>query len=105
MLTPDEIDEWFLPDWASGVANGDYTKPNASLPTRDGRKTGNAVMVGLSDKQWPNAPITYVIATDAGNILRVNLNELRELFHPPVYVMTNLLSTHVEALEKDTTNG
>ena len=99
MITQDDIDAFLLPEWASGRTDGDYTHPNASLPTKDGRRTGNAVLIGLSDRQWPDAAITYKIVTDAGNILRVNENELKELFHPPVFIMKTLLPAHIKALE------
>jgi len=105
MITQDDIDTFELPEWAKTKAQGDYTLPNASLPTRDGRATGNAVLIGLSDRQWEDALITYVVVTDAGNILRLNINELKELFYPPKWVMTDLLPAHIKALKEETING
>ncbi|MCA1807003.1 MAG: hypothetical protein LC687_04000 [Actinobacteria bacterium] len=90
-----------MPEWAKAKAEGDYTLPNASLLTRDGRVTGNSVLVGLSNRQWPDAAVTYLIVTDAGTILRLNLNELKEMFYPPEWVMKNLLPAHIKALEKE----
>ena len=101
MITQDDIDAFEMPEWAKAKAEGDYTLPNAALPTRDGRRTGNAVLVGLSDRQWENALITYLVVTDAGNILRLNINELKELFYPPEYVMTELLLSHIQALQSE----
>lgn len=99
MITQDDIEAFQMPEWASGHAGGNYTALHAALPTKDGRRTGNAVMVGLSDRQWEQAAITYKVVTDAGNILRVNENELKELFHPPEYLMRTLLPAHIKALE------
>lgn len=99
MITQDDIDAFALPEWASDRTDGDYTHPNAALPTKDGRRTGNAVLIGLSDRQWENTAVTYKIVTDAGNILRVNENELKELFNPPEFIMRTLLPAHIKALE------
>lgn len=101
MLTGEEIEEWPMPDWAKAKANEDYTFPNASLPTRDGRATGNAVVIGLSERQWENSDLTYKIVTDAGNILRLTESEMKQLFYPPEWVMKNLLITHLKALENE----
>lgn len=96
---PDPLLE--IPHWAKSKALGDYTLPNAALPTRDGRRTGNAVLIGLSERQWKDQPLTYVVVTDAGNILKVTLNEMTELFHPPEWVMTSLLPQHIAALQME----
>ena len=85
-----------LPPWARCLANEDYTLPNAALPTRDGRRTGNAVNVGGIISLNPDP--TFLVVTDAGNLIRCTLNEMKELFHPPQYVMENLLPAHKEAL-------
>lgn len=101
MISADDIEAFQMPDWASGHAGGMYTALHAALPTKDGRRCGNAVMVGLSDRQWEQAPITYKVVTDAGNIMRLNENELKELFHPPEYLMRTLLPAHIMALEME----
>lgn len=101
MITQDDIDAFMLPEWAKSVSNGDFTVPNTALWTKDGRHCGNAVMIGLSDRQWEQAPITYKVVTDAGTIMRLNENELKELFHPPQYVMEYLLPAHIRALEME----
>lgn len=100
MITQDDIDAFEMPEWAKAKAEGDYTLPNAQLPTRDGRRTGNGVTIGLSDRQWENSATTYLVVTDAGNILRLTENEMKELFHPPEYVMTDLLPAHINALKE-----
>ncbi|AGH07427.1 hypothetical protein SUFG_00060 [Sulfitobacter phage phiCB2047-B] len=98
-LTDAEVEEEFLPHWARCAVFGDYTHPNASLPTRDGRVTGNAVMIGMADKQLGYLT-TYLIVTDAGHIIRPNKNELKEMFHPPKWSMEKLLPAHTRALEE-----
>lgn len=84
-----------LPPWASSRATGGYTDLMASLPTKDGRLTGNAVIVWRGTRY--GIDVTQVV-TDAGNSLYLTDNELVELFHPPVYVMASLLPAHREAL-------
>ena len=101
MITQEDIDAFEMPEWAKAKALGNYTLPNAALPTCDGRKTKNAVLVGLSDRQWPEMATIYLIVTDAGNILRCTENKMKELFHPPEWVMTNLLPSHIQALQQE----
>lgn len=101
MITQDDIDAFEMPEWAKAKALGDYTLPNAALPTKDGRRTGNAVTIGLSDRQWEGMATIYLIVTDAGNILRCTQNEMKELFHPPEYVMAALLPAHIKALQDE----
>lgn len=74
-----------LPEWATGLAKGEYVK-NALLATRDGRRHGNARIVGI---EWKDG-LGYVFRciTDAGNAINYTLNELKEGFHPPVYIGT-----------------
>ena len=79
-----------LPPWAAGKASG-YTDAGAVLPTRDGRKIGNATL--LHQRVEPCATVigfrpidSYVVVTDAGNFVRLTLAELRELFHEPEWV-------------------
>ncbi|AID16862.1 hypothetical protein vBDshPR2C_47 [Dinoroseobacter phage vBDshPR2C] len=92
-------DQILLPHWAKGLAHGDYTLPNAALPTRDGRATGNAVTVGGVTSLNPDP--TFLVVTDAGNLIRCTLNEMKELFYPPEYVMEDLLPAHKEALLRE----
>jgi hypothetical protein len=49
--------------------------PGKLLPTKDGRKIGNAVVV-TSD-----APDRWLLETDFGNTLRLSYSELDSLFH------------------------
>lgn len=69
-----------LPPWAIGEALGDYTLPGALLPTRDGRRTGNAILV--KEKRHG----TFFVVTDSGNYLLMTLEEMKQLFYPPKWV-------------------
>lgn len=84
-----------LPQWASGLAEGDYTKQYAALPTRDGRRIGNAVNAYSETR---HGHLCYCVITDVGNILWCSENEMKELFYPPKFVMLSLLPVHNRAL-------
>ena len=88
----------FLPEWARCPAHGNYAKTLAALPTRDGRRSGNAVVIGESDRQWPGVPTIYLVVTDAGNVMRLTLNEMSAMFYPPEYIMLQMLEAHTDAL-------
>lgn len=92
-----------LPDWAAKAAYNDYTALKAALPTRDGRRCGNAVNVGLTPTFNPD--FTYKIVTDAGNILKCTERELEQLFYPPKFIMEDLLPAHKMALEMEDIYG
>lgn len=86
-----------LPEWASGLAKGDYTKQYAALPTRDGRRTGNAVNAYSETR---HGHLCYCVITDAGNIMWCSENEMKDLFYPPEFIMFSLLPAHNRALMK-----
>lgn len=75
-------DDYPLPEWAISYATS-YMEVGAALPTKDGRRTGNATIVSLE-----NSPIGQlaVVVTDAGNEMRLTELELAELFHPPIFI-------------------
>jgi hypothetical protein len=77
--------ESLLPEWAVGRARGELVE-GAQLPTRDGRRMGNAhilkVVPGLKDMPSLN----YLILTDAGNTLVFSESELHAQFYPPEYI-------------------
>lgn len=84
----DEInfEDFPLPDWAeAAIQKGvdPYLVERAQLMTRDGRRTGNAVIrkVELLTK-W-----VITVVTDMGNELALTRREAEELFFEPVYVM------------------
>lgn len=81
-----------LPPWAKGYADGDYTKIGAVLPTRNGNFVSNAVLMyecqsgryvdGNSTRIMP----VYTVITDAGSLLELTISELKDSFHPPIYI-------------------
>lgn len=89
----DEVDDIvdpsfdYLPEWAERkIALGEdgYRCLHAQLMTRDGRRSGNAVIAEFgADTEAANA----VVRTDMGNEMVLNQMELEELFYPPVYIM------------------
>lgn len=72
-----------LPPWAIGKAKG-FDDIGAQLCTKDGRKMGNAIVVGTKTAINMDA---LVIITDAGNMLTLTERELRESFHEPVWLL------------------
>jgi hypothetical protein len=82
----EEKDEYqdLLPHWATGFAGGVWQK-GAQLQTRDGRNTGNAVILSSEierhgHKYWP-------VLTDAGTEINFTTRELEDLFWPPQWLM------------------
>lgn len=76
-----DIDIDMLPEWAIDRCNGDYMRLGAVLPTRDGRRTGNATVIDIDMSRELATCIT-----DVGNIMRLNRDELKELFWPPDFI-------------------
>ncbi len=70
-----------LPRWAVGLAKGSLVM-GAQLPTRDGRRMGNAHIVDIDETLHGDM---YTILTDAGNYLALCRAEVEELFYPPKY--------------------
>lgn len=90
--------EDYLPEWAEArVGPGSYMEINASLPTRDGRRTGNAMT--FSHFLSRGEPCVRVV-TDAGNILVLNWAELKELYYPPEFLMREPLPAAKAAIER-----
>lgn len=71
------------PEWAAGRAAG-YADIGAVLPTRDGRRCGNAIVVSIAETEG-GIPVFATIITDAGNTMKLSAAELEELFWPPVW--------------------
>lgn len=73
----------YLPEWAERkVAPGEdgYLCVHAQLMTRDGRRSGNAVIRRVLGGN-------FTVLTDMGNEMTMNHMELEEYFYPPVYIM------------------
>lgn len=75
-----------LPHWAVSSNDGAY-KAGAQLPTKDGRRVGNAVIaeeiVGMSGT-------CFVVITDAGSYLVLTPNELEELYYPSEFIVRDI---------------
>ena len=87
-MTEEEMMEGPLPPWAIDRARG---KPvlGAQLPTRDGRRCGNAHIVDIAEPgegEWSMGQPVYHLLTDAGSEMRMTFSEMREQFYPPVWV-------------------
>lgn len=89
-LTDREIQELIdaqLPPWVVGRAHGKLVL-GAQLPTRDGRRIGNAHIIQIADKTYQSQGVTltlYLILTDAGNTATMTDVELCTAFHDPMY--------------------
>jgi hypothetical protein len=80
---PDPLpDEEPGPPWAIGRTRGQFVL-GAQLATRNGRRTGNAHIVGFRDGL---AGRVAEVLTDAGNRMSLTHRELADLFHPPRWV-------------------
>ncbi|HCA23134.1 MAG TPA: hypothetical protein DEP32_03120 [Pseudomonas sp.] len=74
-----------LPEWATGHAKGEYVL-GAHLPTRDGRRCGNAHIIATEKARWDEAKTVYVCLTDAGRVMRLTKSELEDSFYPPEWI-------------------
>lgn len=81
------VAEFLLP-WATGKAKG-WTDIGAQLRTKDGRRIGNAVLIGSEQQQGLTL---YQVVTDVGTLVNFTERELEEMFHQPDYTMN--VETH-----------
>lgn len=79
------LDHPMMPSWAIRKSNGDY-EMGTQLPTKDGRKIGNAHIINIGPAFWNDQVLIYTCLTDAGTELRFVREELIELFHVPAWV-------------------
>lgn len=87
-MTDDEIDallEDHLPAWAVCRARG-VLMLGAQLSTRDGRRMGNAHIVGITPGCLGTERLMYSILTDAGSKTAMTAEEIAECFYPPQWV-------------------
>jgi hypothetical protein len=80
----DELDCALMPDWAVGTTTGICV--GAQLPTKDGRRTGNAVVTGRG-LTLSSGVRTWAVLTDAGDSLVLTDEEIKQLFYAPQWVM------------------
>lgn len=71
-----------LPDWAVDVSDGTL-KPGLQLCTKDGRRSGNAHIIGFERVPGPGSQFfeVFTLLTDAGNRIRATEPEIDELFY------------------------
>lgn len=76
------LTEYPLPDWAIATGDGSL-QLGLHLATKDGRRCGNAHIVGME-----NSPggVIYTALTDAGNRLRLLESEIDEMFYRGGYL-------------------
>lgn len=72
-----------LPDWASAHNLGREAVQYAQLCTRDGERTGNAIIANVPSE----TSHTYYVITDMGNPMRLSVRELNDMFSIGPYIM------------------
>ena len=76
-----------LPDWAESYSPDGILRPGRQLCTKDGRRLGNAFIT----RELEPIPTLVLLAvwevvTDAGNVLKMTSEEIRELFYVGDYI-------------------
>lgn len=87
-MTQDQIDSMIgdpIPEWAVRKAYG-ILNIGAQLPTRDGRRVGNAHIIDVMCKTAPQFHDAYTVLTDAGNRFVMTAEEIADAFWPPVWI-------------------
>lgn len=78
------MNEALQPEWAIGTTQS-WTVVGAQLRTRDGRRTGNAVVVNFPVYQH-DLELAEVV-TDAGTQMFLTEREMEEFFYQPEWCM------------------
>lgn len=73
-----------LPEWATAYSSEYQTL--SQLCTKDGRVTGNAHIFHIAKSEFTGDNI-YCVITEVGNITKYSLQELKERFHTPKYIL------------------
>lgn len=89
---PEEPAEDPLPEWADALAPEGKLVHGQQLYTLDGAKTGNGTLVDLYLDLKQGIPV-FVVITDAGNLMRLNQNELITRFYAGQYILSDLPTT------------
>ena len=86
--TEASIKEWedILPEWVIRKATPGLYEVGCNLPTRDGRRMGNAHIVKAEPDKLGLGRMYYTCLTDAGSTFVMNSSELAECFWPPKWV-------------------
>lgn len=100
-LTEEEIELGPLPQWAvAHITDGSYLHVRAALPTRDGRRCGNAVVTVIYPMPVHHLDPVVEVITDAGHRMVLTKNELEELFYPPRWIMSEFLPAHQATMDR-----
>lgn len=76
-----------LPAWADKFLGG-HIEQYAQLSTRDGRLTGNGIVVEVHEETYLDLPQRYfTVLTDFGNMIQVSEFQVERQFYPPVFRM------------------
>lgn len=84
-MTNEELINDRIPDWAVGRTDGTLVL-GAQLPTKDGRRIGNAHIVDITSKIGPEFETAYEVLTDAGTRFVMTMDEVFDAFYPPQWV-------------------
>lgn len=77
-----------LPQWAERHAFVGGLELGSQLPTRDGRRHGNAVVVDLIRAAPGSVEVCgFLVITDAGNEMTFTCAEIEDEFYPPMFIM------------------
>lgn len=80
--------EAMKPYWAERLVKEDengYHIVGAVLPTKDGRRHGNATIISVVN-DIKNFVRIITVMTDAGNLIRMTDEEIERGFYPPKYI-------------------
>lgn len=82
------VQEWdaILPHWAIRIAQPGILEVGAQLCTRDGRRMGNAHIIGFKEDALDTGRPYYHVMTDAGTRMVMNSTEINDSFWPPRWI-------------------
>ena len=86
----DEPVEEPLPDWAIAKSDAFDLEIGLQLFTRDGSKVGNGVIIDMRFNIVRREPL-FVVVTDAGSLMKLNLNELLSYYAKGKYIINDYL--------------
>lgn len=76
-----------LPDWAESYCPDRILRPGRQLCTKDGRRLGNAFITRELEPIPALISVSvWEVVTDAGNVLKMTSDEIRELFYVGDYI-------------------
>lgn len=83
-----------LPAWADKFLGG-HIEQYAQLSTRDGRLTGNAVVLGIHEETILDVTQRFfTVLTDFGNVIQLSEFQVERQFYPPQWRMKEKLALY-----------